>query len=111
MSYPDAHVYLLRRILHDFYEPVCIDILKNIAGAMGPSSRLIVADIILPEKTEVGGDLTTYWLDFSMMMLNGKEKTKKEFSEILDAAGLEIVKVWMYSFGTQAQIECRLKAV
>ena len=37
--------------------------------------------------------MTIYWVDFSMMMLNGKEKTKKEFEEILDAAGLEIVKV------------------
>jgi hypothetical protein len=107
----DAHIYLLRRILHDFYEPVCIKILKNVAAAMGPTSRLIVADLILPDKTEIGGDMTTYWLDFSMMMLNGKEKTKKEFEEILDAAGLEIVKVWMYHFGAQAQIECRLKTV
>lgn len=46
-----------------------------------------------------------------MMMLNGKEKTKEEFDQILGAAGLEIVKVWMYSIGTQAQIECRLKEV
>jgi hypothetical protein len=105
----DAHIYLLRRILHDFYEPVCIKILKNVASAMTPKSRLIIADMILPDKTELGGELTIYWMDFSMMMLNGKEKTKKEFEEILDAAGLEIVKVWMYSFGTQAQIECRLK--
>jgi hypothetical protein len=76
---------------------------------MGPTSRLIVADLILPDKTEMGEDITIYWLDFSMMMLNGKEKTMKEFREIFDAAGLEIIKVWMYTFGSQAQIECRLK--
>jgi hypothetical protein len=86
-------------------------ILKNVASAMGPTSRLIVADMILPDMTEMGGDMTTYWMDFSMMMLNGKEKSRKEFEEILNAAGLEIVKVWMYSFGTQAQIECRLKSI
>lgn len=78
---------------------------------MGPTSQLIIADMILPDKTELGGDLTIYWMDFSMMMLNGKEKSKKEFEEILDAAGLEIVKIWMHTFGTQAQIECRLKIV
>ena len=60
---------------------------------MTPNSRLIIADMILPDKTEIGGELTIYWVDFSMMMLNGKEKIKKEFEEILDAAGLEIVKV------------------
>jgi hypothetical protein len=99
----------LRRVLHDFYEPVCIKILKNIASAMTLKSRLIIAEMILPDKTSSSeGDLTPYWMDFSMMMLNGKEKTRKEFEEILDAAGLKIVKVWTYSFGTQAQIECRL---
>jgi hypothetical protein len=46
-----------------------------------------------------------------MMMLNGKEKTKGEFEEILDAAGLELVKVWPFAFGTQANIECRLKRI
>jgi len=76
---------------------------------MGATSRLIVADMIMPERTEMGGEMTIYWMDFSMMMLNGKEKSKKEFEEILDAAGLEIVKIWSYTFGTQAQIECRLK--
>jgi hypothetical protein len=44
-------------------------------------------------------------------MLNGEEKTIQEFREIFGASGLEIVKVWMNSFGTQAQIECRLKSV
>lgn len=76
---------------------------------MGPTSRLIVADMILPDKTEMGTDMTIYWLDFSMMLLNGKEKTEKQFRDILSAAGLEIVKIWMFGFGTQAQIECRLK--
>lgn len=63
------------------------------------------------ERTEMGGDITIYWLDFSMMMLNGKEKSKKEFEEILDVAGLEIVKLWPSSFKAQAQIECRLKRI
>lgn len=105
----DAHIYLLRRILHDFYEPVCVKILKNVAEAMGPDSRLIIAEMIMPEQTQVGEDITVYWLDFSMMLLNGKEKTKEEFSEILDAAGLEIVKIWPFSFGQQSMLECRLK--
>ena len=109
MNLPDAHIYLLRRVLHDFYEPVCVQILKNVASAMGPTSRLIIADMVMPEKTQMGGDLTIYWLDFIMMTLNGKEKTEKEFVEITDAAGLEIVKVWSSGYGAQAQVECRLK--
>jgi len=108
----NAHVYFLRRIMHDFYEPVCIQILRIVAAAMGPTSRLLIADMIMPERTELGGDKTIYWLDFSMMMLNGKEKSKREFERIIDAAGLEVVKIWMGGGrGSQAQIECRLKPV
>ncbi|KAM0126941.1 hypothetical protein ACHAO1_009802 [Botrytis cinerea] len=107
----NAHVYFIRRILHDFYEPVCIRLLKNIASAMGPTSRVVIADMIRPEKTEIGGELMIYWMDFCMMMLNGKEKSEKEFRDIIDSAGLEIVKIWRYPIGTQAQIECRLKRV
>jgi len=101
----NARIYL-RRILHDFHEPICIQILKIVAAAMGPTSCLIITDI-MPEKTEMGGNITIYWVDFSMMMLNGKEKSK-EFTEFVDAAGLEIVKIWPFGFGAQAQIECRL---
>lgn len=52
----DAHLYLLRRILHDFYDPACIDIVKNIASAMGPTSRLLVGDCVVPEKASMGDD-------------------------------------------------------
>lgn len=44
------------------------------------------------------------------MMLNGTEKSKKQFEEILDAAGLEIVEIFLFPFGCHANIECRLKA-
>jgi hypothetical protein len=76
---------------------------------MGPTSRLIIADMIMPETTEPGGDLTIYWLDFCMMMLGGEEKSESEFELITQAAGLEIVKIWRSGIGAQAQIECRLK--
>ncbi|KAH8671901.1 hypothetical protein BGZ60DRAFT_485666 [Tricladium varicosporioides] len=89
----DAHVYFLQRTLHGFYSPVYIQILRNIASAIGSSSCLIITDMVMPEKTEVGSELTPYWIDFSMMMLNRKEMLKKEFKEILEAASLEIVEI------------------
>ncbi|KAL2063150.1 hypothetical protein VTL71DRAFT_6222 [Oculimacula yallundae] len=105
----NAHFYVMRRILHDFYIPVCKDLVKNIASAMGPTSRFIIADMIMPEKVEMGTEVTPYWMDFNLMMLNGTEKSKAQFEEILDAAGLEIVKIYPFAFGCHANIECRLK--
>lgn len=86
-----------------------IDIVKNIASAMGPTSRLLIGDFVVPEKAHVGDDFMIYWMDLSMMMLTGKEKSKKQFEEILDAAGLELVKVWPFVMGAQSVLEARLK--
>ncbi|KAF2763086.1 o-methyltransferas-like protein [Pseudovirgaria hyperparasitica] len=105
----NAHVYLLRRILHDFYMPVCKDIVRNIASAMGKDSRLLIGDFVVPEKTNVGDDLMVYWMDFSMMVLTGQEKTAKQFAEILEDVGLELVKIWRYPYGAQAVVEAKLK--
>ncbi|KAI9708755.1 MAG: hypothetical protein M1820_003710 [Bogoriella megaspora] len=104
-----AHVYLFRRILHDFYEPVCIELVKNVASAMNENSRLLIGDFVVPEKTNVGDDMMIYWMDFCMMMITGKEKTKKQFEEILDAAGCELVKIWPHPISPQAIVEARLK--
>jgi hypothetical protein len=76
---------------------------------MGPKSRLVIADNIRPERTDIGGDMFIYWMDFNMMMINGKEKSESEFEEIIGAAGLEIVNIWRYPVGTHSHIECRLK--
>jgi hypothetical protein len=74
--------------------------LKDVAVDMGPTSRLLVADMVLPDKTEMGGDMTIYWLKFSMKMLNGREEMVKLLSAMLGAARLEFAKVWIYNFGT-----------
>ncbi|KAE9379800.1 S-adenosyl-L-methionine-dependent methyltransferase [Stipitochalara longipes BDJ] len=106
----NAHVYFMRRLLHDFYNPVCVEILKNIVPAMGPDSRLIICDMIVPEMVEIGGPQQLYWLDFSMLILGGKEKTITEFTNIFNEVGLELVKVYPSGVGTTSMLETRLKA-
>ncbi|KAH8755970.1 S-adenosyl-L-methionine-dependent methyltransferase [Hyaloscypha sp. PMI_1271] len=105
----NAHVYFLRRLLHDFYNPVCLDILKNIVPAMGPDSRLIICDMIVPEMVEVGGPLQLYWLDFSLLLLGGKEKTLTEITDLFNEVGLELVKAYPSGVGTTSMLETRLK--
>jgi len=106
----DAHLYLLRRILHDFYEPICVELVKNIASAMGATSRLLIGDSVMPEKANVGDDRMVYQMEFSMMVLTGQEKTAKQFERISEAAGLELVKIWHAPVGAQAIVEARLKS-
>ncbi|KFX86642.1 hypothetical protein V495_06967 [Pseudogymnoascus sp. VKM F-4514 (FW-929)] len=105
----NAHVYFYRRLLHDFYNPVCVEILKQTVSAMGPDSRLIVCDMLVPSRVTVGVPMQLYWLDLSLMLISGKEKTIEEFHEIFEAVGLELVKIYPSNVGETVMLETRLK--
>ena len=45
----NASVYLLRFILHDYPDKYAVKILKNIVPAMGPESRIVVMDGVVPD--------------------------------------------------------------
>jgi len=105
----DAHVYFMRRFLHDFYDDVCIHFLRNTAQAMCHDSRLIICDMLVPGTVDVYGPKEVYWLDMNLMVLTGKEKTLEEFRQILDAAGLELVDIYPSGIGATVQLEARLK--
>jgi hypothetical protein len=77
---------------------------------MSPKSRLLIAEIVVPARTEVGEDMVTYWMDMVMLAIGGKERSEKEFKALLEAVGLELVKIWPAAVGTQSVIEARKKA-
>jgi hypothetical protein len=95
--------------MHNYQDNVCQAILGNIAKAMGPTSRLLIAEIIVPVRTTVGEDMSTYWMDMVMLGIGGKERREKEFSDLLQSVGLELVKIWPAEVGNQVVVEARLK--
>lgn len=78
---------------------------------MGPTSRLLIGEFVLPDQATMDDDFTARWLDFSMITLAGKERTLAEFEELLDAVGLELVKVWPFEGAESLQrvMEAKLK--
>ena len=105
----DAHIYYYRRIMHNYQDNVCQPILKNAVAAMGPTSRLLIGDLVIPAKTEVGEDMSPYWMDMVMIAIGGKERSEKEFAALFDSVGLELVRVYLDDSTHQAVIEGRLK--
>lgn len=99
----------MRRLLHDFYNPVVIEIIKSTVSAMGPDSRLVICDMIVPDRVDVGGDQVLYWLDLSLLTIGGKERTLPEFKGLFDQVGLELVQVYPAQLGATAMLETRLK--
>ncbi|KAL3955314.1 hypothetical protein ACCO45_010877 [Purpureocillium lilacinum] len=88
-----AKAYFMRMILHDYADCVGIKILSQLAGAMALDSRVLICEMVLPSR--VGeADFPAAVLDQAVMTMGGKERTEKGFSNMLEAAGLELVRVW-----------------
>ena len=86
---PGADLYVIKHVLHD--EPAGA-ILKNIAAAMEPSSRLLVIEGLLDERSGRGGLAKIRDLE-QMFWTGGRVRSQAEFSGLLAPAGLEIVGV------------------
>jgi len=83
--------YLLSHIIHDWSEEQCLTILGNCRKAMGPNSRLLLVEMVLPP-----GNAPHPGKLLDMMMLvgpGGQERTEQEYSELLAKAGLHLTRV------------------
>ncbi|KAL2131432.1 hypothetical protein VTI74DRAFT_5122 [Chaetomium olivicolor] len=97
-----ARLYYLRHILHDWPDAACVKILQNIIPAMGPDSRIIIDELVMPE---MGVPWQSAYLDLLMMnTLGGVERTKPEWEALLHQAGLKILEIYQYDSKMQCVI-------
>ncbi|KAK3988693.1 O-methyltransferase [Cladorrhinum sp. PSN332] len=107
----NAHVYYLRNVLHNHYDGVGKKILRRVVDAMGPTSRILIAEMILPDTTTAGDNPLPFFMDVNMFMEGGVERTEQHWKKLLGEAGLEIQKVWRLDQDpVQCTIEAKLKA-
>jgi hypothetical protein len=79
---------------------------------MGPTSRVILCEYVMPEDDNLGDDIFPYLMDFLLFMGGGLERTEAQWRELLGSVGLEIVKIWKSNIvPIEADIEVRLKSV
>lgn len=110
LTHADAHIYYLRKIMHNYYDDKCCTILRPIVEAMGPTSRLLFGDMVLPESARPGDDPLPFGMDLRMMMIGGKERSEASWKQLLESVGLVIVKIWRLPGAPhQATIETRLR--
>jgi SAM-dependent methyltransferase len=89
-SVPEADLYLLKHILHDWDDGQGVRILKNCRRAMRPGGRVVVIEWLLGEIGEPG---FAPFSDLNMMvMLTGRERTLSEYRELLKQAGFRLDK-------------------
>jgi O-methyltransferase domain/Dimerisation domain len=88
-----ADAYLLKQVLHDWPDEPATAILRSCRAAMRPDSRLLILDRMLSDR--VGpDDLQPLLVDVLMMVATGgRERTEREFRDLLAAADLELLSV------------------
>ncbi|KAE8234664.1 hypothetical protein CF326_g297 [Tilletia indica] len=113
--------YVLKAVLHDYPDHLCVKILSSLVPALLESSRVLILDILLSspsgrDKDDQASDALTnlaasppfplpityggagnlaHAIDMEMMSsLNGTERTLDDFKRIFKQAGLTYVRTW-----------------
>jgi hypothetical protein len=91
-SVPEGDAYIMKHILHDWYDDKATVILKNIAKAMGnKKGRVILLESVIPAGPQP--DFGKF-LDIEMLLFpGGKERTAEEFKALFASAGFSLTKI------------------
>lgn len=94
-------------IFHDWSDEFCLKILEQTVPAMKKGySKIIIDDAVLPVE---GCPAILGGLDLAMMAMHaGKERTERQWRDMLQQAGLKINKFWPYNASGTGIIEAEL---
>ncbi|MFJ5265800.1 methyltransferase [Streptomyces sp. NPDC088387] len=84
--------YVLKHIVHDWPPRQALEILRNVRAAMRPGTRLLLMEMVVPDKRNAphASKLVDLWL---MLLVGGKERTAAQYGEILTQAGFRLERV------------------
>ena len=87
---PEADIYLLKYVLHDWNDGQAVRILERCREAMQPGGRVLIIEGLLGEMGEPG---LAPLSDLNMMVvLGGRERTLAEYCTLLKGASLRLSK-------------------
>lgn len=87
-----ADLYLIKHVLQDWSDDDVVTILRNICNAMPDDESLIIIEGILDESN--GIDRVVKMRDIEQMIwTGGKVRSKSEFADLLERAGLRLDEV------------------
>ena len=85
----------MRNIMHNYPDEKAAQILQQIKSAMSEHSSILIDDMIIPNQ---GANWQAAQLDLTMMSVFAAiERTEKQWSSLLDMAGLKIKHIWTYT--------------
>ncbi|NWI88903.1 ASMT methyltransferase, partial [Pitta sordida] len=91
-SIPEAELYILSKILHDWDDDKCRHLLAKVYNACKPGGGVLLVESLL--KEDKSGPLETQLFSMNMLVqTEGKERTAAEYIKLLEAAGFGLIQV------------------
>ncbi len=88
---PEADLYVLKHVLHDWSDAQCETLLSNVARRIRPGGRVLVIEMVIPDD---GSPSMAQLMDLNMLaMLPGRERTEAQYGDLLRSAGLRMLGV------------------
>lgn len=84
-----AYTYWMRRCFHNYSDDVSRNMLRIIVDAMADDSRLLIQEDVLENPPHPWAA----YLDFMMLGLGGKQRTLKNWEQLLGSVGLRVASV------------------
>jgi SAM-dependent methyltransferase len=99
-SVPEADLYILKSIVHDWDDQQSAKILRNCTRALRPNGRVVLIERVVPERGDPGEAALS---DLNMLvLLPGRERTASQYAELLCAAGLKLDRI--FEIGSARQV-------
>ena len=86
---PACDAYLIMEVIHDWDDGQARTILRNVRSAAPPHAKLLIVEAIVPDHP---GPNWAKTLDICMMVIGGKQRTRKEYAELLSGAGFRFTR-------------------
>ncbi len=82
-------IYIMKHIIHDWDDTSSIKILQSIHSAMNENGKILILEMVVPEGNEPS---PSKMMDINMLVMEGgKERTEKEYRDLLAAAGFRLI--------------------
>jgi hypothetical protein len=88
---PGGDVYIFKRVLHDWDDATCVELLQSCRRVIPDGGRVLIIDaVIAPGNDPHAAKI----VDLVMLnILRGRERTESEFAKLLTAAGFRLNRV------------------
>lgn len=88
---PAGDLHLVKQILHDWDDEHVVRILANCQKALPAGAPLLIVEMLIPEDNSPS---PAQPMDLNMLvMLNGRERTTKEYANLLETTGFRLERV------------------